>query len=159
MSDMTLTRNVGSLGDLLRLSDHATSTAAGSGDATTVTGNTIDREGFAGGSLPNSALMGVLFEATLASGKTLSIGYAVQDSADGTTWNDYQTATYAVAATGVSGGGVAKGQFNVAVDLRAARRYTRFNYNPDLNAAGTDTSYSDAAGFFAGFDRLAAPQD
>lgn len=157
MSDIVTQRNIGALGDLLRLTDHGVSTAAGAGDATSITGITIDREGFSSGSLPNSALVGVVYEATLGSGKTLSVGYAVQDSADGATWADYQTATYTVVATGVSGGGVAKGQFNVQVNLSSARRYVRFNYNPDLSATGTDTTYSDGVGFVAGFDRLAAP--
>jgi len=157
MSDIVLQRNVGALGDQVRLTDHGTSTAAGTGDATTVTGLTIDRDGFGNGTPPMSALMGVIYEATLASGKTLSVGYAVQDSADGTNFSDYQTGTYAVAATGASGGSVAKGQFNVQVNLTSARRYIRFNYNPDLSATGTDTSYSDGVGFFGGFDRLAAP--
>lgn len=157
MSDIVVQRNIGALGDLVRLTDHGTSTAAGSGDATTVTGLTIDREGFGNGTPPMSALMSVIYEATLASGKTLSIGYAVQDSADGTNYSDYQTATYAVVSTGGSGGTTNKGQFNVQVNLTSARRYVRFNYNPDLSATGTDTSYSDGAGFFGGFDRLAAP--
>jgi hypothetical protein len=156
MGDIVENRNIGALGDLKRLSDHATSTAAGSGDATTVTGLSIDRQGFGNGSMPNSALAGVFYESTLASGATLSIGYAVQDSADNSSWADYQTATYTTASTGASGGSTNKGQFNVQVNLRGARRYVRFNYNPDLSAGGTDTSYSDAVGFFAGSDRLAA---
>lgn len=159
MSDIVLQRDVGALGDLKRLSDHATSTAGGSGDATTVTGLSIDRAGFGNGSLPMSALASVDFEATIASGATLSIGYAVQDSADNSTWADYQTATYTTASTGASGGSTNKGVFNVHVNLTSARRYVRFNYNPDLSASGTDTSYSDATGFFAGFDRLAAPSN
>ncbi|HLY04263.1 MAG TPA: hypothetical protein VKR31_00800 [Rhizomicrobium sp.] len=157
MGDIVQTKNIGALVDIQRCSDHATSTAGGSGDATTVTGLTIDRAGFSSGSLPRSALFGVLYEATIASGKTLSIGYAVQHSLDGSTWTDYQTATYAVVSTGASGGSTNKGTWNVACDLNSAYRYVRFNYNPDLNASGTDTSYSDAAGVFGGFDRLAAP--
>jgi hypothetical protein len=157
MPDIVVQRNVGALGDQVRLTDHGTSTAGGTGDATTITGLTIDREGFGNGTPPMSALMGVIFEATLASGKTLSIGYAVQDSADATNFSDYQTATYAVASTGGSGGTTNKGQFNVQVNLTSARRYIRFNYNPKCSATGTDTTYSDGVGFFAGFDRLAAP--
>ena|SRR5579872_2903707 len=156
MSDIVLTRNVAALGDIKRLTDHGTSTAGGTGDATSITGLTIDREGFAGGSLPDSLLASVIFEATLASGATLSVGYAVQDSADNSSFADYQTATYAVVATGPSGGGAVKGQFNVPVNLTSARRYTRFNYNPKCSSTGTDTTYSDGVGFFAGFDRLPA---
>jgi hypothetical protein len=158
MSDIVLQRNVGALGDLLRLTDQAALTAAGSGDATTVTGQTIDREGFAGGSLPNSAEIAVLFAATLASGKTLSVTFDVQDSLDGTTFADYATSAALVAATGPSGGGTVKGQLEFPVSLGSARRYVRLLFLPDLSATGTDTAVAIAAGFFAGFDRLAAPQ-
>lgn len=157
MSGIVQERNIGALGDLVRLTDQATAIAAGTGDATSVTGISIDRAGFGNGSPPKTALMGILYEATLGSGKTLSLGYAVQDSADNSTWADYQTATYAVVATGASGGSVVKGQLNIQVNLTSARRYVRLNYNPDHNATATDTSYSNGVGFFAGFDRLAAP--
>jgi len=157
MADIVTQRNIGAVGDLVRLSDHATATAGGTGDATSTTGIAIDRAGFSTGSLPSTMLAGVVYEATLASGQTLSIGYAVQDSADNSGWSDYQTATYVLVATGASGGSTQKGSFNVAVNLRAARRYVRFNFNPDLNRAGTDTGYYDGVGFLAGFDRLPAP--
>lgn len=157
MPDILTQKNVASLGTMLRLTDHSTATAAGTGDATSVTGNTIDRMGFSTGSMPRSALMGVTYEATLASGKTLSVGYAVQDSADGTNYSDYQTAAFVVVTTGASGGSTNKGTFEVPVDLNNARRYVRFNYQPDLSATGTDTLYADGVGFLAGFDRLAAP--
>jgi len=158
MADMLTQHNIGAYGDLVRMSDHETTTAAGAGDASTFTGNTIDREGFGNSGPSLSALMGVIYEATLASGKTYSIGYGVQHSPDNSTWTDYQTATYVVVATGISGGGVAKGQFNVQVDLTNAKRYVRFMANADLNATGTDTSYYDVVGFFAGMDRLPAFQ-
>jgi hypothetical protein len=157
MSGINVVRNIGALGDLVRLTDHATATAGGTGDATSTTGITVDREGFSTGSLPESMLAGVLYEATLGSGNTLSIGYAVQHSADNSSWSDYQTATYTTVATGASGGSTAKGSFNVQVNLTSAKRYVRFNFMPDLNRAGTDTGYYDAVGFIAGFDRLPAP--
>lgn len=157
MGDIVVQRNIGAEGTLKRLSDHSTAIAGSTGDTTSVTGITIDRAGFGNGSLPLSAVMGVVFETTLASGATLSLGYAVQEGADGTNWSDYQTGTYAVVATGPSGGGAVKGQFDVAVNLSSARRYVRINYQPKHSATGTDTSYADAVGFFAGFDRLAAP--
>lgn len=156
MPDQLTQHNIGALGDLVRLSLPATGTAAGAGDATTVTGVTIDRFSFSNGSMPRSALMGVLWEATLTTAKTLAIGYAVQDSADGSTWADYQTATYATVANG-SSGLTPVGQFNVQVDLNSARRFVRFNFNPDLNNSATDTFVTRAAGFFGGFDRLPAP--
>lgn len=158
MGDIVTQRNIGAMGDLLRLSDQAAITAAGSGDATTVTGQTIDREGFAGGSLPNSAEIAVLFSATLASGKTLSVTFDVQDSPDGTNFSDYATSAALVAATGPSGGGTVRGQLEYQVNLTSARRYVRLLFVPDCSATGTDTATVIAAGFFGGFDRLAAPQ-
>lgn len=157
MNTIVYEKNIASLGVLKRASLHSTAVAAGSGDATSVTGTTIDREGFSTGSISKSAEFGVLFSATLASGATLSLGYAIQDSADSSSWSDIQTATYAVVATGPSGGGVVSGCFDIAADLSNARRYVRINYNPDLSAAGTDTAYADAVGFFAGLDHLPAP--
>lgn len=154
MADIVLQRDVGSLGSLKRLSAAASATAAGTGDSTTTTGATIDRAAFPGGSMPNTLAAAIAYEATLGSGKTLSFGYAVQDSADGANWSDYQTATYAVVATGPSGGGAVAGQFEVSVNLSSARRYTRFNHAPDLSATGTDTAQARAVGFFAGFDRF-----
>lgn len=153
MSDIVLQRDVAALGQLLRLTAAAAATAGGTGDATTVTGLTIDR--FTNGSLMGVANVGVPYEAALASGATLSIGYAVQDSADGTNFADYQTATYAVVATGPSGGGAVGGVFDLgSVNLSSARRYWRLNFRPDLSASGTDTAAMRGVGFGAGFDRL-----
>lgn len=155
MSDIVLQKDVAGLGSILRLSAHGAATAGGAGDATTVTGVTVDRFSIGNGSMPIVANVGVAYEATLASGATLSIGYAVQDSVDGSTWADYQTATYAVVATGPNGGGAKTGVFDLgSVNLSSARRYVRLNYMPDLSAANTDTANTRAIGFVAGFDRL-----
>jgi hypothetical protein len=154
MSDIVTQRNIGAMVSAKRLTDHGTSTAGGTGDGTTITGISIDRQGFGNGSMPASADVSVDFEATLASGATLSVGYAMQDSADNSAWADYQTATYTTASTGASGGSTTKGTFNVPVSLTSARRYVRFNYAPKCSSTGTDTTYSDATGVFAGFDRL-----
>lgn len=154
--DIVLQRDVGSLGSIVRLSAPAAATAAGAGDATTTTGVTIDRAGGANGSLPNALALGVVFEATLATGKTLAIGYAVQDSADGANWSDYQTATFATVATGATAASAVAGMFEVGVNLTSARRYIRANFQPDLSATGTDTAVARAVGFLAGYDRLPA---
>lgn len=154
MSDIVLQHDVGSLGSLLRLSAESTAVAAGSGDSTTTTGATIDRFGFGSGSPPDTVEAAVAFDATLATGKTLSFGYAFQDSPDGSNWSDYQTATYAAVATGATAASVAAGQFQIGANLGSARRYVRFNYATDLSATQTDTAVARAVGFFAGFDRL-----
>lgn len=153
--NIVLQKDVAALGAILALSAASAATAAGTGDATTVTGRTVDRFALGGGSLPLVANLGVAYEATLASGATIKFGYAVQDSADGSTWADYATATYATVAAGPSGGGAVSGTFDIgSVNLSSARRYVRLNYNPDLSAGGTDTAVARAIGFFAGFDRL-----
>jgi len=157
MADIVTQHNIGALVDAVYASAAAAAVAAGSGDAATTTGKTIDRMAL-GSSMPRSALFSTLFDATLASGKTLAIAYAVQDSADGTNWSDYQTSAAAkVVGTGPSGGGAVAGQFNVQCDLNSARRYVRFNSNQDLNATGTDTSVTRSVAVLAGFDRLPSP--
>jgi hypothetical protein len=154
MADIVLQRDVGSLGSLQRLSAASSATAASTGDSTTTTGATIDRMGFPSGAMPMSLAAAIAYEAVLATSKTLSFGYAAQDSADGTNWSDYQTATYAVVATGATAASAASGQLEVGVNLTSARRYFRFNYATDLSATQTDTAAARAVGFFAGFDRL-----
>lgn len=157
MADIVTQRNIAAYGGLKRLSDQGALTAGGGGDAASITGGTVDRENFANGSLPNSAEIGALFSATLASGKTLSVAFDVQDSADGAAWSDYFTQGATAVATGPSGGGVVTGQSNIAVNLTSARRYVRTILVPDLSATGTDTAVVIAAGFFGGFDSLPAP--
>lgn len=155
MSDIVLQKDVAQLGSFKRLSAATAATAGGAGNATTTTGATIDRMGFSNGSMPGSLAAGIVYDATLATGKTLSIGYAVQDSADGANWSDYQTGS-AVVATGATAASVAAGELEIDVNLGSARRFVRFNHAPDLSATQTDTAVTRAAGFFAGFDRLAA---
>jgi hypothetical protein len=154
MSDIVLQRDVASLGALKYLSAASAATAAGGGDSATTTGASIDRFAFSGGGVANALSAAVVFDATLATSKTLSFGYAVQDSADNSNWSDFQTATYAAVATGATAASVAAGQFEVGVNLGSARRYVRFNYATDLSATQTDTAVARAVGFFAGFDRL-----
>jgi hypothetical protein len=152
--EIVLAKDVGSLGVLKRLSAASSATAGGTGDSTTTTGVTIDRFGFSKGGLPGSLSAAIAWEAVLATSKTLSFGYAVQDSADASTWADYQTATYAVVATGSTAASSLAGEFEVSVNLGSARRYVRMNYATDLSATQTDTAAARSVGFFAGFDRL-----
>jgi hypothetical protein len=156
MADIVLQKDVGSLGVLKRMSTVANATAGGAGDSTTTTGATIDRFAFGAGSMPLSLAFGVQYETTLATGRTLSVGYAIQDSPDGTNWSDFQTGTYAAVATGATAASALAGEFEVSVNLGAARRFVRGNFALDLSATQTDTAVGRAAGFFAGFDRLPA---
>lgn len=155
-STIVTNRNIGQLGAIRRLSAGASATGGGAGDAATVTGATIDRMGFGLSSLPMSLALGVVYEGALATGKTLSVAYQVQDSADGTTWADYATSAPAIVATGSTASSAIAGQLEAAIDLSSARRYVRANFVPDLSATQTDTASFRAVGFFAGFDRIPA---
>ncbi len=109
-----------------------------------------------GGSMPLSGELAALFSATLASGKTLSVSFDLQDSPDGVNFSDYATQAATVVATGPAGGGTVSGQSAFNVNLSGARRYLRALMVPTLSATGTDTAVFVTSGVFAGFDRLAA---
>lgn len=111
-----------------------TATAGGTGDATKVTGQTIDRDNFF------SASIMIAYKAVLAEDETISFAVERQESDDGTTWDtavDEQTAT--VAATGATGGSTEYGTVKIDVNLTAQKRYVRYNVTPNLSASGTDT--------------------
>lgn len=109
-------------------------TAAGTGDNTKVTGATIDTDGFGSGSI----LIG--YKATLAATKNLTLAIEVQESADGTTWDDaVALQATVIVATGEAGGSTETGVFKLADKLEGRKRYVRYNITPDLDASGTDT--------------------
>jgi hypothetical protein len=157
MTDQVVSKNIGALVTVRAGSGSNALTAAGTGDNTTKSGIAIDREALGVGSLPLSMVAGALFDATLASGKTLSVAITVSDSADNSSFASYATETAVVVATGPSGGGAVSGQHNLPVNLSSARRYIRVDHLPDLNATGTDTAITRAVAVLAGFDRLASP--
>lgn len=126
-----------------------TATAAGTGDATAVTGATIDRLGF------GSAKVVVSWKTSLTASQTLSLAIAYQDSADGTTWNTavaLQAAT--VMATGALTNSVDEVQFSL--DMTSLARYVRINFTPDLSHSGTDTAVVGAVLILGGADTLPA---
>lgn len=170
MADINLQKSLGELTDPKAASSSLSWTAGGASDNVTWTGLTVDRQGFATGSIPRTADVIVAFDATLGSGNTLSIGFDVQTSPDNSTWTDYATQTTTVVATGPSGGGRVIGVARLVVpsankptgtpgvDLNSAQRYVRLNTLSDLNRAGTDTAVVTSVIEFAGFDFLASPQ-
>lgn len=109
-------------------------TAAGTGDNTKVTGQTINN--INGG---QSGLLLIPFVAALTNTKTLSFAIEVQESADGSAWDTaeaLQALTVAVTADSTTNfHGVQK----LEVDLKKRKQYLRFNITPDLNNSGTDT--------------------
>lgn len=124
-------------------------TAGGAGDNTAVTGATIDRLGY------DSCEVSVLYKTTLASSETLQLAIEYQESADGSSWDTavaLQAAT--TAQTGVQTNKV--GIVTHEVDLRAKKRYIRFNYTPNLSASGTDTADTAAVCVLGGAKTLPA---
>ena len=174
MADLVLQKSIAELVDEKALFSSLSWTAGGGSDSATWTGITVDRGGFANGSLPRSLDAVLFYDATLASGKTLAVQWDVQDSPDGTNFSDYATEALTVVATGPSGGGRVVGVARLVspsivtspdkptgtpgVPLGPARRYVRLNVLPHLSATGTDTAVIGGVGVFAGFDTLAAPQ-
>ena len=170
MAEIGYVKSVAELVDPKALSTSLSWTAGGASDAVTWTGISINREGFSNGGLPRSMDPFVVYDVTMASGHTLSLTWAIQDSADNSAWSDYATEAVTVAATGVSGGtrqvGVARmlrpgsdaPTGTPGVDLSGARAYVRLNVIPDFSGTGTDTGVIFAAGEFGGYDILAAPQ-
>lgn len=115
--------------------------AAGAGDNTEVTGNTIDRYGASGKQRYASAVVSINCRAVLAASKKLQIGLKLQESSDGSSWD---TAEVVYAATDVlvdsGSGSTLTGNKVTGLDLSSRKRYIRFNHTPDLDASGTDTA-------------------
>lgn len=151
MSDIVYLRDVASLGTTKNLSSAASATAGGAGNNTQTVGHTVDRR--IDGGIVGCAALAILWDATLASGKTLSLSYVIQHSADGTTWVDYASGT-SVVATGNEAATAQYGAYEIGVDLHATARFVRLNTTPVLSATAADTASTRSTGFFAGFDRL-----
>lgn len=113
-------------------------TAGGSGDATKITGDSIDRNQ-SGGPF-ESAVVHINWRTTLASAETLTLAIEVQESADNSSWD---TAVALQAATVVSTG-VQTALDGVTeyddVDFYKRKRYVRYNVTPNMSASGTDTT-------------------
>lgn len=113
-------------------------TAAGTGDAVKVTGETIDLVNHG-----DSGLLVVTGMASITATKALTMAAELQESSDGSSWD---TAEVVYAATTVAS---ATGENHFAkasaITLKGRKRYIRFNLTPDLTAAGTDTAVYSAA--------------
>ncbi len=109
--------------------------AAGSGDATAVTGSTVDRKGF------GSAKLSLGYSTTLTEAATLTFAVEYQESDDDSSWDTavvIQAAT--LQETGGSGGSTNKGCWTYDIDLTGMKRYVRFNFTPNLSAGSTDVA-------------------
>lgn len=125
------------IGDLLKpvYVGSVFATAGGTGDATAVTGATIDRDNYLSG------VLSIAYKATLAADKTLTLAVERQESSDGTNWDTavaIQAAT--LADTGGGGGTTETGVVKFNLNMSGYKRYVRFNFTPELNAANTDVA-------------------
>lgn len=113
----------------------ATATAAGTGDATAVTGASINRSTYG---MPESALIALGYRTSLTAAKTLSLAVEVQYSADGSSWD---TAVALLASTVVKTGAATNfnGEYVIELSLLSQKQYFRINFTPDLSHSSTDT--------------------
>lgn len=110
--------------------------AAGAGDNTAITGNTINRQSFG---MPQSCLLAVSYYVNLADTETLSLAVEIQESSDGSSWDTaeaIQAATVVKTASGAFTDGEVK---TYKVYLGDRKQYIRFNCTPNFSASGTDT--------------------
>lgn len=113
-------------------------TAAGTGDNTKVTGQTIDR--LSGTAICHSCVVATGYLAALQASETLSLAHEYQDSTDNSTWNTAVAIEAATTkATGESGGSNERGVDEHDLALSSLARYFRINVTPNLSASGTDT--------------------
>ncbi len=125
-------------------------TAAGTGDNTKRTGQTIDR--MSGTSMANSCVLSTAFLAALAASQTLSLAHELQESDNGTSWD---TAEVIQAATvKATGAGNKRGTDEHSVSLIGRKRFIRFNVTPDLSAGATDTATFHTTAVLGGYDQI-----
>lgn len=117
----------------------ATATAGGTGDATLVTGSSINIGALA--ARPSSVVFEILGRAVLAATKKLTIAALVEASIDGTTWTTLVGSATVLTLTGGAGGSTEIGVGRIGADLISSDlNYIRLKATPDLDAANTDTA-------------------
>lgn len=124
--------------------------AGGSGNNVEVYGPTVDRYAYLDAL---SVVVAYAITATLSAGHTLSLGYSLQHSPDGSTWTDFApVASSVVANTSGANAFVIK----QSVDLGGAYRYLRVAFTPSLSAMATDTASIAPLLVFGGEEMLSA---
>ena len=128
-------------------------TAAGTGDATEITGATIDKNTL--GFHAESVVFETPVRAVLAATKTITITMNIEDSADGNSWADVSTAAVELTLLGGSGGTTETGVARHGYDLNKLRRYIRVMVTPDMSNTATDTAVvGGGVATFAGIQQL-----
>lgn len=130
---MQTRKNIAASVDVKRINS-GTATAGGTGDNTKVTGEVIDRLGFASG------IIALNYTTTLAAGKKLSFAVAYEGSDDNSTYATEASIQASTQAATSAGGGTVTGVVKIPIDLSGYKRYLKINVTPDLDATGTDTA-------------------
>ena len=143
-------RDIGSLIKTKHAFINTTVTAAGSGAATEIDGDGIDRQAL--GSMMESVDVVIHGNVTMASGETLSIALNLQDSATDGSYSDFGTAVASVVVKTATGGALTAAgfEFESSFDIRGAERWMRVQVTPDLGRAGTDTALIEGVIVFGG---------
>ncbi len=114
-------------------------TAGGSGDATAVTGATIDLTALT--RRASSVSFEIPCRAVLAAGKKLTVQAKIQYSSDGTNWNDLAAYATVLTLLDSGSGSTMTGVARIGCDLlQDGYNYVRVLATPDLDASSTDTA-------------------
>jgi hypothetical protein len=147
---VSLQKNIGAYISAAYAGDVDSIVAGGAGNNVEVNGPAVDRFAY---NDPLSVAVVYAIKATLAAGKTLSLGYSLQHSSDGETFTDFAPAASAVVA---STSGANDLIIKQSVDLSGAERYVRVAYTPVLSATATDTAVISPLFVFGGEEMLSA---
>lgn len=127
-------------------------TAGGTGDATLITGATINIQTLP--SRPAGMVFEIVARAVLAATKILGVAALVESSVDGTTWTTLVASSTVLTLTGGAGGSTELGVARIGVDLVQANvNYIRLKVTPDLDAANTDTAIVAALAVFGSLSK------
>jgi len=112
-------------------------TAAGAGDNTEITGDSIDLQALA--ARPSTVVIEIPVYAVLADAETCIVTGLLEKSADNSTW-ETMVASATLLTLLSDGGTTEKGVARIGADLiESDCRYIRFKATPNLSRAGTDT--------------------
>jgi len=113
-------------------------TAAGAGDNTELTGDSINIQTLA--VRPSSVVFEIPVTATLGATQTCIVTGLIEKSADGSDWDTMLASATVLTLVGGEGGTTEKGVARLGADLiESDANYIRFKATPDLNRANTDT--------------------
>ena len=119
-------------------------TAGGSGDATLITGVSLDISALA--QRPRSVNFVIPFKFTLAAAETVDLACSIETSPDDTNWTVETSTEINATLTGAAGGSTNTGCAEIGCNLtRAGVKYVRVKCTPDCSAKGTDAGVVGAA--------------